>query len=233
MKRKREPFHQKTASHQKQDGFAFTFLVILFLFFSSLLIFSGFIGNYIAKEDWEFDRMAISFMNRIRSQMLTHLFKGITFTGNFLSVVIITLVIAGVLIYFKKTKQALFFSLNVLGLWLFNEMLKQVFRRPRPLEPRLVHVSGYSFPSGHSMVFMGLSAWVIYYILRNVRNRRMAVLISILILIYAVLVGLSRVYLGVHYFSDVLAGWTIGILWVLASISLHKKLELAQNDKKI
>jgi len=228
MKRKRKSFYMKTASHRKQDAFAFAFLMIIFLFFSSFLIFSGFIGNYIAKEEWKFDRIAISYMNQIRSEMLTHVFKGITFTGNFLSVLIITLTIAAILIYFKKKKQSLFFSLNVLGLWLFNEILKQIFRRPRPLELRLVHASGYSLPSGHSMVFMGLSALVIYYILRNIHNRKVSVFISCLIFIYAVLVGLSRVYVGVHYFSDVLTGWTVGMLWALSSISLYKKLEFVK-----
>jgi undecaprenyl-diphosphatase len=102
---------------------------------------------------------------------------------------------------------------------LFNLILKQIFLRPRPVFPQAFLVdSGYSFPSGHTMislVFYGAVAFLVLLTLKKRWNKFFVVLGFILI---SALIGFSRLYLGVHYLTDVLAGWAAGGLWLTVCI---------------
>lgn len=145
--------------------------------------------------------------------------------------IIITLIITDYLIYIKKKTEGLFFGLNIFGIWIFNEILKAIFKRPRPAGTWLVNAAGYSFPSGHAMIFMGLSLLSIYYIFIYIKNKRVSIMISLLIFIYSIFVGLSRVYVGVHYLSDVLAGWAAGLMWVTLSVNYIKLSKDEQHNE--
>lgn len=110
-------------------------------------------------------------------------------------------------------------EVNLIGAWLLNELLKAMFRRPRPEVLRLAAAAGYSFPSGHSMVtfaLYGFLAFLMWWLSRGHRpgvSRRRLLLASVAAGVLVFLVGWSRVYLGVHYPSDVLAGFAAGGLW--------------------
>ena len=173
---------------------------------------------------WIYDVAAVNYVYSIRNVTYNNIFKAITSTGNTIPVITITLIITVFLIYIKKKREGVFFGLNILGIWIFNEILKALIKRPRPTGTWLVNASGYSFPSGHAMIFMGLALLSIYYILIYIKNRRIATLVSLLIFMYSILVGLSRIYVGVHYLSDVLAGWIAGLMWVTLTVSLKKHL---------
>ncbi|RSK48242.1 phosphatase PAP2 family protein [Hymenobacter rigui] len=112
-----------------------------------------------------------------------------------------------------------------LGSITLNLVLKQLYNRPRPLLP-LVSASGLSFPSGHAMISASFYGLLIYLVWTNVRRPAwrygVAAALSLLIL----LIGLTRVYLRVHYATDVLAGFTAGLGWLVVAIPVLKQLEI-------
>jgi undecaprenyl-diphosphatase len=127
-----------------------------------------------------------------------------------------TIVISGFLWLDNKLHMMLFTLAATIGGTVLSLVLKELFARPRPdLVPHLSHVSTSSFPSGHSML-----AAVVYLTLGSLLaavmpNRKLKVYVLFVAILLAVFVGISRVYLGVHYPTDVLAGWLAGLVWAL------------------
>jgi len=125
-----------------------------------------------------------------------------------------------------KHRAAVFVVVSVLGGYFVSTVVKEVFSRPRPdLVPHGSYVMTSSFPSGHSMMsaatFLTLGA-----LLASVQpNRRLKVYLLGLALLLSVLVGVSRVYLGVHWPSDVLGGWTLGAAWALLCWAVARWLQ--------
>lgn len=97
---------------------------------------------------------------------------------------------------------------------LLNQVLKVLIQRPRPEGFRLATVGGFSFPSGHSMVAMAFFGLLVWFVWRYERDRRMRLGLCAAFLLVIVMVGLSRVYLGVHYASDVVAGFCMSVMWL-------------------
>ena len=125
----------------------------------------------------------------------------------------------------KHRWNSLLVPVVALGSITLNLALKQFYQRPRPLLP-LVSASGLSFPSGHAMIsasFYGLLIYLAYIYIRRASWRWL--LIGSLVLL-VVLIGLTRVYLRVHYATDVLAGFTAGLVWLIVAIPLLKQLEI-------
>lgn len=111
-------------------------------------------------------------------------------------------------------------AVNLVCAVALNVLLKQFVQRPRPDGFRLIAETGYSFPSGHSMVamaFYGLLAWMVWHYERDRLVRWLCVIGFGLVI---VLIGISRIYLGVHYASDVLAGFCVSLIW----LALYTKL---------
>ena len=104
-------------------------------------------------------------------------------------------------------------------------MLKQIYHRPRPLLP-LVSASGLSFPSGHAMISASFYGLLIYLAWTNVRRPALRYALVAVLAGLILLIGLTRVYLRVHYATDVLAGFTAGLAWLVVAIPLLKQLEI-------
>lgn len=185
----------------------------------SLLILIIIAGNYIITGKFRFDEAAINYTLSIRSSRLDTFFKTITFLGNSITVTLITVITSILFIIYKKIKQALFLSISVCSIWIINELMKLIFKRPRPASyMRMIDVSGYSFPSGHAMIFTGLIIILVYFTAGFVKNKAQSLIIRTGLILAAVLVGISRVYLRVHYLSDVLAGFSAGIFLACLAI---------------
>ncbi|MEO7263895.1 MAG: phosphatase PAP2 family protein, partial [Ferruginibacter sp.] len=115
-------------------------------------------------------------------------------------------------------------SLSVSSLLLMFS-LKQFFNRPRPLTPLLREARGLSFPSGHafmSFVFFGL---LVYVINKKVKNKLLKYSLIVLLLCFVLFIGLSRIYLRVHYASDVIAGFSMGLMWLVISMWIIQIIE--------
>lgn len=121
---------------------------------------------------------------------------------------------------------------DLLGVWLLNEGLKRVFHRARPTATRLVAASGYSFPSGHAMVafaFFGLLAYLLWRRLRPGIGRVMVILLAGLLVLG---IGVSRIYLGVHYPTDIVAGYAAGAFWLIGCTLGIEAVERVYGSRK-
>lgn len=134
--------------------------------------------------------------------------------------------VVGFLVLQGMYRNAAFVFLASVGGWLLNDLLKEVFARPRPeVVPHLRQVMSLSFPSGHALtsaaVFLTLGA----LLMRVAQDRLVKFYCMFIAMLATLLVGATRVYLGVHYPTDVLAGWLIGMSWALFCWLLERSLE--------
>ncbi len=148
---------------------------------------------------------------------LAEMGRDVTALGGIAVLVLVTAGIAGYLWLDGKSWAASFVVVVVLSGMLLSFGLKQGFQRPRPdLVPHLSHVSTSSFPSGHAMMSAVVYLSLGTVLAAEVRRRQLRIYILSMAILLTVLVGISRVYMGVHYPTDVLAGWSAGLTWALA-----------------
>ncbi|WP_438434103.1 phosphatase PAP2 family protein [Gorillibacterium sp. sgz500922] len=124
----------------------------------------------------------------------------------------------------RRRRPPLLLAVNLGGVWLLNQLLKNLYRRDRPTIRHLVEAGGYSFPSGHSMssaAFYGMIGYLLWNAYR--RKWRGAWIFPLLAVVLTGAVGWSRIYLGVHFLSDVLAGYAAGLLWLLLCLSVYER----------
>lgn len=146
--------------------------------------------------------------------------KNITNFGGVIGLIIIAFVISSILIIKKKKLMGILIWVNLACSGLLNQILKRIVQRPRPTEYRLIEENGYSFPSGHSMVSAAFYGFLIYLIFKNVKNKYIKCGTIIFLSLLIILIGTSRIYLGVHYTSDVLAGFVISISYLVIFTSI-------------
>lgn len=149
-----------------------------------------------------------------RLPKLTLIMKSITLLGDVPIVAILTL-LAALILFFKYSKYyGIFFSLAIgVGPGVLNQVVKQIVQRPRPASIyRAVSVSSTSFPSGHSFVsnfFYPLLAFIFF---KLIKDKEIPKWIKYALILIGIIVPISRVYLGVHYLSDVIAGTSLGLM---------------------
>ena len=171
----------------------------------------------------ELVRLDDYFMNRIidgRTELRTYIMRAVTNLGS--APAYFVLVPVSALILFLRGRQwnlAIQASLILISASLLNTGLKNLYSRPRPLEDlHLVTVDSFSYPSGHAMSAMVFYGFLIYLTFRFIRNTWLQILVIIINTILILAIGISRTYLGVHYPSDVLAGWAAGLFWLIICI---------------
>ncbi len=179
-------------------------------------LFQIFFGNAF---DY-FDETIYHFLSMHISENLTKFMTIITHMGSWHILLLIMLLTC--VIFSKSSTYTPYRGLiviNLFSIWIFNEVLKELFQRDRPNILQLVHVDGYSFPSGHAMISFAFYGLLIFIFCRHLHNKGMRVFILTIMGTLIILIGLSRVYLGVHYASDILAGFLVGFIWVVVLIS--------------
>ena len=162
------------------------------------------------------------------SDFITPIAKIITQMGG--AIVLLAITIA-LLIFLKNKKIGIAVAINLGVVTLLNLFLKNIVQRPRPNEFRLIDETGYSFPSGHSMVSMAFYGFLIYLIYKFVKSKRLKWALIIILSALIITIGISRIYLGVHYTSDVLAGFTISVSYLVIYTSIVKKFIGKREEK--
>lgn len=195
-------------------------LIIVLMLFGLSMISLAFIINYIFEtKGTGFDTQAFELVRPFISETNTRVMRFVTFfaTGEFL--VPANILLALYFLFFRKHR---WYSLRVpvvsLGSFIVMWSLKMYFSRVRPDDPVYKAAMGFSFPSGHAMSAMTFYGLLIFLVWHYIENLFVKWVLTFLLVIFIVLIGFSRIYLRVHYASDVLAGFSLGIIWLVLSL---------------
>ena len=158
-----------------------------------------------------FDSAVLLWINQYANATLDAFFVSFTQLGGLVFMVVAGLALLAYFLYKKRYSDALFAAVSLGGVAVVNVILKSIFERPRPdLWDWLIHETSMSFPSGHATATMALAMCILILVWRT--KWRLAACITLFL--YVVSIGISRLYLGVHYPTDILGGWLLGIAWV-------------------
>lgn len=205
---------------KKQLTRAFMLSLLLAIGFGLIVLF---ISN---KKIVSFDDRISEYIQSLNSAVLTNIMKLFTFIGSG-SVIAVIVIIALILFYaiLRHRSELVLLIGVVVGSALLNVVLKIIFHRARPTINRLIEVSGYSFPSGHSMAaftLYGILSFLLWKHISSYQGRTLLIIVSVLMI---AMIGISRIYLGVHYPSDVLGGFLVSGIWLILSIWTFQKYQ--------
>lgn len=205
---------------KKQLGIAFGICLLFAIGF-------GYIALSISNQKIvNFDNRIIDYFQSFNTQTLTNIMKFFTFIGS--GAVVGSIVVISMVFFYmvlKHRSELVLLVAVVTGSGLLNLLLKIIFHRARPTSNRLIEVNGYSFPSGHSMAaftLYGILSFLLWKHISSYRGRSLLIIGSTLMI---ALIGISRIYLGVHYPSDVLGGFLASGTWLLLSIWVYQKYQ--------
>ncbi|MBL6446238.1 phosphatase PAP2 family protein [Fulvivirga sp. 29W222] len=192
-------------------------------------VFLEIIESLEANELVSFDNTITEFIHSFRNDKITPVVTFITDLGDVAAYMVIIPLIA-ILLYYHghhRWKLSLQATIVLLSAFFLNIALKNLISRPRPLEElRLVTAHSYSFPSGHSMSAFAFYGFLIYLTYKHVSNTLLKILLILIQLLLILSIGLSRVYLGVHFPTDVLAGFIAGLIWLIICIVVFNFINL-------
>lgn len=200
-------------------------LVVLIAFFGAMSIFV-FVARMVLRKKNGFDVMADVFITRYINDGNTDIMQIFSFLGDHMFLIPANLVL---ICYFLFIKKHRWYSIKVPAVAISGVILmfvlKFIFHRERPLTPLLEPARGLSFPSGHSLMSFTFYGLLIYLVWQNVQNRLLSSILVTLLLVVILFIGISRVYLEVHYATDVIAGFCMGLMWLVVSIYTLDKME--------
>jgi membrane-associated phospholipid phosphatase len=181
------------------------------------IIFFGWLSDEVLDgETRQFDDVTRAAVHQLASPVLTNVMRAISFLGSTEFLTIATVVVIVCFALRKWGREARLFALTMIGASLLNISLKLAFKRPRPIPFfDLTTPETYSFPSGHALtscVFFGALAAMLT---ARMKSRRARIVVWIVSATLFLLIGFSRIYLGVHYTTDVIAGFAAALIWIL------------------
>lgn len=175
------------------------------------IIFVSLVVLFYADKLYLIDDLAYNYITLFKCNLVTKTFKAITMCGGF----IFSLILADIVLFFNR-KKGIYFFINIFIILGINTLFKYIFIRERPIGINLINEKGYSFPSAHSMLTIGLYGLLLLYVYKTAHHSNISKIISIVIISFLmIIIPLTRVYLGVHYFSDILAGACLSGIWLI------------------
>ena len=175
----------------------------------------------LTKNDIYIDKVVYKFVSKFIFDDLTSVIKILTNIGGALVVIIITIITL-----IKNRKYGTYMTINLILITILQIILKHIFLRNRPVDINLIEETGYSFPSGHSLTAMAFYGFIIYLVYISNINKRSKIIYISLFSIFILIVGLSRIYLGVHFFTDVMGAFTFSFSYLVIYIDIIKRKKL-------
>ena len=195
----------------------------------ALLCFAYVAYQISAAEVLPFDTVIREWVYARRNPGLNRVLIAITYLGNWQTVSLMGIF----LLMVKSTRRSMGIPFVIISLssTAVYKIVKGIFERPRPdLAVRLIEQGGYSFPSGHSMNGLVCFGILIYLIRRYCKNRKLANILTVLLGLLIFALGCSRVYVGVHFPTDIIGGWSLGAAYLCAAIIVFEKIRGERDD---
>lgn len=199
-------------------------LVILSaIFLGALLGFGWLVHEVFGETGNGFDNEVIVWLTAHRTPSLISFMKFITFFGSSQFLLPAYTLLAAWLIWQKKKRDGIAIAVIGLSSTLLMSVLKAYFKRHRPPVPVIKQLTSYSFPSGHALASCIFYTILCYLVVRSGIKTIYKIWLAALFIVLAILIGLSRIVLNVHYATDVMAGFCIGTVWVILSFAITRK----------
>ena len=212
----------------KKNNIKWIMVTLLFLCFIALLIL------VIMGKTKTFDETVYSWISKCMKPKMTIFAKIVTESAGIILVIALTIVVTIILLFcIKNKKVALLFAINPCFVALINFAIKNIIRRPRPDGLRLIIEGGYSFPSGHTAMTIALYGYIAYLINRKIKQRWPKICIAIIFLALMIMVAISRIYLGVHYASDIIAAALLSTCYIVIYIDISDRIIKGRESKSI
>lgn len=193
-------------------------IIILLIFITIITI------KVLQNKSLIIDELAYNLLvSKLRNSSLTKIMKFITSLSNTPVITVIAIILFLVI---KNKKVSLTIPTNLVLIATLNQILKLIFQRERPIGYRLLEIGGYSFPSGHAMASTAFYGLLIYLSYKYIKNKNLKIFLITINTIVIILVGISRIYLGVHYCSDVLVGISISIIYLIIYTKILTKYKV-------
>ncbi len=211
----------------------FVFRNYLFLAIIGILVLTFFAKQY---EFFAFDLYITQTIQLINIPFFAELMLALSWLGNVYQTIISIAVAAAVFAFYRRRDLALGVLFSALGAVVISETLKVIVQRPRP-DQNLIHqieqfTRNDSFPSGHVLFYMGFYGFLLFAAFTFIKGKELRNMISGLLIILIGLIGTSRIYLGSHWFSDTLASYLIGSIWLYIVVLLFKRYQLLLGNVK-
>ncbi len=230
----RKFIREKFRSKNEDLAYYVSIAISAIIFIAALNAFVELTDELAENELTAVDEGVTEFVLSFRSDALTRYFTFVTDLGDRYAYLAITVVLAGYFFFRHRSwKFIIQISMVLMLATLSNVVLKQVINRQRPVLEHLVTVNTLSYPSGHSMAAMAFYGFLVFLCLRYPMRRwlRICLLTILVLLIFSI--GISRIYLGVHFPTDVAAGFIGGLIWVAFCAVVFDVFELWRNGKNV
>jgi len=204
--------------------FTIEFLLVLLLLLA-LVIFIYAAREIFIFKDFTFDQDVFRALTPYITPGRTSFMNLITFLGKHDALIPLNILLIGYFVHKKKKWFAIRIAALALSSLLLKFILKFYFQRERPDIPVIEKVGGYSFPSGHALIGVVFYGLVIFVIWHEVKQKWLKILLTVFFVILILLISFSRVYLRVHYASDVIAGMAVGFIWLVLSLRIIHGIE--------
>ncbi|HYC30458.1 MAG TPA: phosphatase PAP2 family protein [Chitinophagaceae bacterium] len=207
-------------------------LIVWLLFLISFIVFIyvAFRVFYFKKDTVDLEVFA--YLKQYINDTNTSIMHFITFFGTHSFLIPANLVLIAYFLFIKKHK---WYSIKIpvvaIGGVSLMFLLKFLFNRPRPLMPLLKEAQGLSFPSGHALMSFSFYGLLIYLVWQNVENLWVRTISITLLFLFILLIGFSRIYLRYHYATDVMAGFSMGLIWLVLSLWVTRRIEVYSKRK--
>lgn len=207
---------EQTNKKRSFEFLSLSLLVGLLTAVAALIFFGWLADEALEGETRHFDEVTRAAVHQLASPLMTAIMRGLSFAGSTISLTLGTIFVVWRFAVRRWGREAKLFAITMIGAGLLNMTLKLAFKRPRPMPFfDLTPPETYSFPSGHALtsaVFFGALAAILT---ARIESRRVRTAIWIVSASMFLAIGLSRIYLGVHYTTDVIAGFAAALIWIL------------------
>ena len=174
----------------------------------------------LTRNDIYIDSVVYNYISKYITDELTYVVKYLTHRGSAFIAILITML---TLLIYKNKKYGIFMTIDLIVITILQYVLKYTFARIRPVDINLIEQPGYSFPSGHALTSLAFYGFIIYLIYTSSLNKKSKSVYITLFSILILVTGCSRIYLGVHFFTDILGGFSFSLAFLIIYTHIIKE----------